>query len=33
VGGDGTCRTAVGAHELFKSLWVKAEQYEAKDEQ
>lgn len=33
VGGDGTCRTAVGAHELFKSLWEKAEQTEAEDEQ
>lgn len=33
VGGDGTCRTAVGAHELFQSLWEKAEQLEAKDEQ
>jgi methanogenic corrinoid protein MtbC1 len=33
VGGDGTCRTAVGAHELFKALWAKAEQVEVEDEQ
>jgi methanogenic corrinoid protein MtbC1 len=33
VGGDGTCRTAVKAHELFKSLWAKAERAEAEDEQ
>ncbi|MEJ2693857.1 MAG: cobalamin-dependent protein [Candidatus Thiodiazotropha sp.] len=33
VGGDGTCRTAVGAHELFKSLWEKAKQAEMEREQ
>jgi len=28
VGGDGTCKTAVVTHELFKSLWAKAEKEE-----
>lgn len=26
VGGDGTCKTALGAHSLFKSLWAEAEE-------
>ncbi|MEW8228217.1 MAG: cobalamin-dependent protein, partial [Candidatus Thiodiazotropha endolucinida] len=33
VGGDGTCKTALGAHELFKSLWAKAEEANSENEQ
>ena len=32
VGGDGTCKTAVDAHDLFKSLWAKAEKEEVAHE-
>jgi methylmalonyl-CoA mutase cobalamin-binding domain/chain len=32
VGGDGTCKSAVGAHDLFKSLWAEAEKEEVSHE-
>ncbi len=28
VGGDGTCKNAVGAHDLFRFLWAKVEEEE-----
>jgi methylmalonyl-CoA mutase cobalamin-binding domain/chain len=33
VGGDGTCKNATGVHDLFKSLWAKAEKEEVRNEQ